>query len=511
MMRTGKQILACAVLACALAFAAAVQPAAAALAAVEEGAPAPAARTIPVAPVDPGSTAGRIVLGVADWLEQRLGSGSQDVRLALDAPMWAEERDGTYILHLPGARLVEPSVPLVQWALGDLAVAVKPQGETTYDFETTLPPVIDKGEERLTIGEGTVSGTWRSDLEVTTRLEASATNLRLSKGEGAAAVEAVSVGAITLADEVAEGSDGLWDGLFSFALSDLAGESFHLGRLEASGSFEDFDRDLALHMHGDFGALTGGMGGPTALADLLTPLMDSHWGRSEMTIALHDLTATGDDAGLGNGGTLSLGRLEWHVDLDGRAELTDLATRIAAADLRLGGAAAAEIPPALMPRAATLDIALTRLPVRRIADALSGLAKRDGAAQFGDEPMMEVILDHLDAADSTFEIRDIHIVTRSCEFRAEGRLQVEPASVFGVIGRLDARVRGLSALMALAVAEGEEDVVALLIALQGLGRPVFEEGEDKPAYAFEIDLRRDGAVTVNGIPFDMLPGAPSPQ
>ena len=506
MMRTGKPILASAVLACALAFAAAVQPAADALAAVEEGTPATAARTIPVAPVDPGSTAGRIVLGVADWLEQRLGSGSKDVRLALDAPMWAEERDGTYILHLPGARLVEPSVPLVQWALGDLAVAVTPRGEAAYNFETALPPVIDKGEERLTLDQGTVSGTWRSDLEVTTRLEANATNLQLSESKGARTVETVSLGALAVEDRLVEGDDGLWNGRSAFSLSNLEGEGFALGRLDAASSFEDFSRDLALHMRGDFSALTGGMGGPTALADLLTPLMDSHWGRSEMTIALHDLTASGDDTGLSGAGTLSLGRLEWHVDLDGRAELTDLATRIAAFDLQLGGAAAAEIPPALQPHAATLDIALTRLPVRRIADALSGLAKRDGAAQFGDEPMMEVILDHLDAADSSLEIRNIHLVTSSCEFRAEGRLQVEPASVFGVIGRLDARIRGLSALMALAAEEGDEEAVALLIVLQGLGRPVFEEGADEAAYAFEIDLRRDGTVTVNGIPFDMLLG-----
>ena len=173
-------------------------PATAALAALEEGTPTPAARTIPVAPVDPGSTAGRIVLGVADWLEQRLGSGSEGVRLALDAPMWAEERDGTYVLHLPGARLVEPTVPLVQWELGDLAVAVTPRGEATYDFETALPPVIDKGEERLTIGEGTVSGTWRSDLDVTTRLEADATNLRLSEGKGARTVETLSLGALSV-------------------------------------------------------------------------------------------------------------------------------------------------------------------------------------------------------------------------------------------------------------------------------------------------------------------------
>ena len=71
---------------------------------------------------------------------------------------------------------------------------------------------------------------------------------------------------------------------------------------------------------------------------------------------------------------------------------------------------------------------------------------------------------------------------------------------------MDARVRGLNALVALAAEEGDEEAVALLIVLQGLGQPVFEEGADEAAYAFEIDLRRDGAVTVNGIPFDMLLG-----
>ena len=509
-MGTGSGILTGAVLVCALALAAAVQPVTAAVAAVEEDAPAPAARTIPVAPVDPGSTAGRIVLGVADWLEQRFGSGSKAARLALDAPLWAEEGGGTVTLHLPGARLVEPSVPLVQWTLGDLAIAVTPRDQTAYDFETSLPHMIDNGGERLTIGAGTVSGTWRSDLEATTRLKANAANLRLLEGPGSAAVETMSVRDVALEDEVVEGADGLWDGRSSFRLSDLEGEGFALGWLEASGSFEDFDRDLIVQLRGDFGALAGGMGGPTAFADVLAPLMSGRWGRSELTIVLHELAATGGGTGLGGGGGLSLGRLEWHVDLDGRTELTDLATRIAAIDLRLSGQAAAEIPPALLPHTATLDIALKRLPVRRIADALSGLAKRGGMAGPGDEPMREVIFAHLDAADSSFEIRDIHIVTPSSELRAEGRLQVEPASVFGVIGRLDARIRGLSALMALAAAEGEEDVVALLIVLQGLGRPVFDEGADESFYAYEIDLRRDGAVTVNGIPFDMLLGGLSP-
>ena len=246
------------------------------------------------------------------------------------------------------------------------------------------------------------------------------------------------------------------------------------------------------------------MGGPTALADVLTPLIGGRWGRSEFSVVLQDVTATDDGTGLTDGGELSLGRLEWRVDLDGRTDLAGLATRIAVVDLRLGGEATAEIPAALMPHAATIDIALERLPLRRIAEALSAPSPSDQTREPQRGSIADTVLAHLDAADSAFELRNIHVAAPSYELRADGRLQVEPASLFGIIGRLDARIRGLSSLMALAAEEGEEDAVALLIVLQGLGRPVFEEGADEPFYAYEIDLRRDGAVTVNGIPFDML-------
>ena len=218
--KAARRTLAGAFLACALALAGAALPVSAALAALEEGAPAPAARSIPVAPVDPGSTAGRIVLGVADWLERRLGFGSDSVRLALDAPLWAEERDDAVILHLPGARLVEPSVPLVEWALGDLAIAVTPRDQTAYDFETALPPAIDRGQDRLAIGHGTVSGTWRSDLEITTRLDANTADIRFLESRGSRAVETVSLGALSVADELVEGRDRLWDGRSTLSLSD---------------------------------------------------------------------------------------------------------------------------------------------------------------------------------------------------------------------------------------------------------------------------------------------------
>ena len=510
-METARRALAAAVLACALALVTAAIPAAA-LAALEEGTAAPAARAIPVAPVDPESTAGRIVLSIADWLEERMGFGSDTVRLALDAPMWAEEGGGTITVHLPGARLVEQSASLGQWVLGDLAIAVTPRSETAYDFETALPAAVDKQGERLTIGGGTVSGTWRSDLEIATRLKADAENLRLLEGEGAQAAETLSLGSFALLDELTEGADGLWDGRSTLSLAGLVGEGFALGRLDAAGNYEDFDRDLILQMHGDFVPFTGAMSGPTALGDLVTPLVSGRWGRSDMTVALQELAFSGDETGLSAGGEFALGRLEVRVGADGRSEFTDISTRISVADFQPGEEIAAEVPPAIMPHAATVDIALSRLPLRRIAEALAAPSAPDGGAASERGSLADVFLAHLDAADSAIEIRAIHIATPASELRADGRLQVEPASVFGIIGRVDARVRGLSRLMALAAVEGEEDLLALLIVLQGLGQPVFEEGVDEPFHAYEIDLRRDGAITVNGIPFDMLlPGASSLQ
>ena len=475
-------------------------------AAAEDGTSAPAARTIPVAPVDPAGMKGRIVYAIADWLEQRFGSGAKGLVLVLDAPIRAEERGGSVTVHLPGARLARRPKAKPEWTFGDLAIAVTPRSATEYEFESALPSVIEKRRERLTIGEGAIAGTWRSDLETTTGLDATAADLRLFKRKKSAPL-LMSLGALAVADEMMQGADGLWDGRSSFSLSDLEAEGLSLGGLDIAGSFEDFDRDAILALRRDSGAFLGGEIGPEALGDGLALLVDGRWGRSDATLAVEDLTLTGADWYVGRDGAFTLGRLVWRVDFDGREELSDLATRISVAEPALSGKVARSLPPAFMPHAVTVDVALTRFPLRRIAGAFSGLAERGHMKKPDEEMLGEVLLAHLDAADTAFELRELHVAAPSYAFRAEGRFQAEPASLLGVVGRLDARIRGLRRLMVLAVREGNEGAVGVLLALQGLGRPVFEEGADEPVYAYELDLHRDGAVTINGLPLGVLLGS----
>ena len=492
-----------AIFACALTLAGAVLPVSAALAALEEGAPVPAARAIPVAPVDAGSTVGSIVLGIADGLERHFGS-SDDVRLALDAPMWAEEQGDTVIVHLPGAHLVDSVDSSPQWTFGDLSVAVTPRDDTTYDFEAALPPVIERPNQWLEIGEGSASGTWRSDLELATRFEAQATDLQLLDVKGESAFLEASLASLAATKTLAQGADGLWNGRSALSLSDFKSEGLLMGKLDVTSSFDGVDGDLIMAMHGGLGRFMVFRSGAEALPQHLAPLFDAPWGRSDLVVAVDDLTLAVGDWGLSGNDKLALGRLFWRTDFDDRGAHADAATKMAVVELMVSGATAGDIPPGLIPHAITVDVALERLPFRQIVEALSGLTEPGHSPQLDLVIPSDRLLGHMDAADTSFHLRELYIAAPSFELIADGAINVESSSLFGVIGRIEARIRGFDSLMQLAVEEGEEDAVAFLIVLQGLGRPVFEEGAREPFYAYEVDLRRDGAVTVNGIPFDML-------
>ena len=193
-MKPCRRFLTLAALASSLALAGAAVPPEAVQAAAEDATDAVTERTIPVAPMDPDSTAGRIAFPIADWLEQRLGSGSDGLRLQLDAPMRALEQGPVVTVRFPGARLAAARPSRLFWALGDLAIAVTPRSGTAYDFEIALPPFIEQRNGRLEIGEGALSGTWRSDLEITTRLDLAVADLWLDEGGRAGSPVGSSIG-----------------------------------------------------------------------------------------------------------------------------------------------------------------------------------------------------------------------------------------------------------------------------------------------------------------------------
>ena len=300
-----------------------------------------------------------------------------------------------------------------------------------------------------------------------------------------------------------QGEDGLWDGRFSLGLSDLGASVLTLGRLEAAGTFEDYDTEAMLAWRRDFGLFIDEAAGTNTLEQSLAPFLSTGWGRSEGTLTLHDFSVTGDDWGPGGKGAFRLGQLDVHAEFDGHEDLADFATRITAREPQLSGVNTG-LPPGFMPRTVTLDVALDRLPLRQIAETLTALDEQGRLEDRDPGAMGDIPLAHMDAADTSLELRDIRVAAPAYDFQAEGRFNVEPAGIVGLVGHVDARIRGLGALMDLATERRNEGMIAAVLVLQGLGRPVFEEGSPEPVYTYELDLSRSGTITVNGLPLDVL-------
>ena len=201
---------------------------------------------------------------------------------------------------------------------------------------------------------------------------------------------------------------------------------------------------------------------------------------------------------------LGLGELDWLVVLDDRKELSDLAIRIEAAEPELHEAITGVLPSGLIPDAATVDIALTRFPLRQIAEELQELAGSASGSRAVESALERVVATATAEVGTAIEIRDIRIVGRSIEIEAEGLFQVDTESALGASGQVDARIRGFGEVMDWAAEQGETDLVDALVYLKGLGEPLNHEDDDSAAYAYALKASRDGSITVNDVPLQRL-------
>ena len=470
-----------------------------------EGAVRAAPSAVAVSPPEPGSTTGRIVGGITDWLDRQFGSGG--LRLELAAPIRAEEDgDDTVTVHLPGAQLVERDGG-DGFAFGDLALEVTAEDDTAYEFETALPSAVEvftaggRADSRITIDDSEIVGVWRSDLDGATALDATVSDLRVVNDEGR---QQLGIDSIEISSEMEQGSDALWDGGFTVNLSDLShmpglsNEGLRLEGFDISISVEDANL-LPLSSLPGMGAQDGGESELDALQEGLALFARGGFGRLEINLALRDLVSMDSGEVI-----FGLGELDWLVVLDDRKELSDLAIRIEAAEPELHEAITGVLPSGLIPDAATVDIALTRFPLRQIAEELQELAGSASGSRAVESALERVVATATAEAGTAIEIRDIRIVGRSIEIEAEGLFRVDTESALGASGQMDARIRGFGDVMAWAAEQGETDLVDALVYLKGLGELLDHEDDDSAAYAYALKASRDGSITVNDVPLQRL-------
>lgn len=330
-------------------------------------------------------------------------------------------------------------------------------------------------------------------------MDAAATGLRVTDAGGR---ETFGIGAFSLSSTADRGSGQLWTGETTVMLSDIrfapgrADEGWRLGGLDIATTVEDAELNPFQPL-----PLAGGAGRSgnelEALQATLAGFIEGRFGRLEVEIALRDLF--GMDGGEEN---VRIGEIDWLVVLDDTKEIPDLAITMKAAKPRLHESMVREFSADLVPGSVTVDVALERFPFRQIAATLQEFVAYGTGARQG--TLEQVVMTEMTEAGTTLAIPNIRVLAPAFEIEAEGQLRIDAESLLGAVGGMELRIQGIGNVVRWAAAQGETETVDSLIYLQGLGKPILSEGTDDLVYAYEMEMPRDGAVTVNDMPLDSL-------
>lgn len=182
-----------------------------------------------------------------------------------------------------------------------------------------------------------------------------------------------------------------------------------------------------------------------------------------------------------------------------------------------GGGPGASAFPDLAPHSSTFDMAIERFPGRRLMRAVAaflatGLDIDDGddkeaeleQAMAGEKIASDIQL-AMTEAGTTVALRDTSVVARAARVEFSGEIRADATAAFGAVGGLDVRVAGLDAIAEALAAEEPDGKGApgLLAALRSVAK---RSGGDSgpPTDDFRLELARDGAISVNGVPMERI-------
>ncbi len=166
-----------------------------------------------------------------------------------------------------------------------------------------------------------------------------------------------------------------------------------------------------------------------------------------------------------------------------------------------------QIVASLAPRDWTVNIQLSKLPIKETGNAIMEILFAGVGIQ--DEPMIPFpqIMAAMGRAGSEVLIDSLSLVGPLVSLDGNAKATVDPASALGAVGGATLKLIGLARLeaaMADFPKDMQQEIAGGLVFLKGLGAP--EPDGDDIDYVYVFDVPADGNVTLNGQPMGALLG-----
>lgn len=446
-------------------------------------------------------------------VEQRLAEmargGADELRLDGVPPVQVRPAGETYLLTVPGLRVLLPGGWLVEANM--VEAVVTPQDGGGFAIDATVPRTLavfgDQGFRagEVAVGSQQFRGRLTADLSTLDALDARYGNLVFTPrtGQGASRLGSFAATLVPQGDE-----PGKWTGPATLSVADLSArgtdgkEWLALKRLQATVQVAGLDTakyalwNAALARRAAVDDGKDGLSAPEAAAlQPGVPALDGLLSRLDATVEVSGLKQAGDA-----GKRFAIADGTWSLQAAG---LNADRARVALAWKHKGLAAAGpEVQPGLVPATGEGRLTATGLPPGPLLDAFAqrladtaALGDRAASAAFRDRAVAA-----LGKAGAQVTLDKLALDSPDAGLDGSGTLRFDAAAPRGVVGALSLLLRGMDGLVARVSAAGNPanpGPTLALYALQGLAK-VETDAAGRPQHAYRLDIQPDGRILLNG-------------
>ncbi|MBP2311442.1 hypothetical protein [Azospirillum soli] len=444
-----------------------------------------------------------------------------------------------YTVALPKLSVEDAEGTVIE--VGTVLMTVAPQEGGTFAVTATLPERMkilnadEEGEDyveaaTLAIGRQHFKGVWSSAFETLLTVDAAYGDLALTATDGQGAI---SVGSVTLMQEMKPDGATTWSGPGALAISNLSMKDetkrdiFTLAGLAVENTVSRADLTRITELQKLSQRHTAAGTTPT-VAELL-PALRGIVGGGSFRVRLSGLTGQNPE----DGTKVALGQLAIRggmEDLDQAQSTASLAV-----EAREFGITPNPAPSAFMPQRLDVQLSLAKLPNAALWQGFADLAAITEAeqkakeaapvkkAKAGDKKALEAAGNPSDAvfqrisaalteAGSELRLDKLDIDTPVATGSATGSARYVPNAAFGAVGGATILLRGLdAAAKALQPKAGQkadketQDALGMLAMLQAMGQVSQDEaGADVRTY--KIDVNETGQMLLNGADMSAMMG-----